>query len=268
MGEPQPPPSDGVEFQDIPHDYTGPDVSINFPEHEDNRSLLGDKIGSSDAAPSSAWTLDYYRVFFNVSTKDVLTRLVRCLLPFRDNFYQRTEAPDLYGPFWIVTTLVVILAITGNFASYIHFLPSETQIQWRYDFEKVTIAASVFYTMISVIPLLVYLAMRRIGVSGGHFWITHVISLYGYSFFSYVPAAVLCITPLETVRWVAISLCFVISTFFLARNLRSYFPVDQLDWDAQAKVKGSSLLAAVTVGHLAVALITKFYFFQYPTPTS
>jgi len=194
----------------------------------------------------------------------VLGRLVRSLLPFRANFYSRSEIPDMYGPFWIVTTLVVILAVTGNFASYIHSLEEEdTQMQWKYDFEKVTIAASVFYTMISIIPLLVYLAMRRIGVTGSHLWITHIISLYGYSFFSYVPAAILCVTPIETVRWVAILLCFVLSAFFLVRNIRSYYPEDHLDWDTQARFKGTVLLVLVAAGHFVVAIITKFYFFQY-----
>jgi len=265
MGDTKLPTTESLNFENIPHEYTGPpDVGINFIE-EDSKSLLGDRIGPNEAA-QSAWSLDYYKVFFNVGTKDVASRLVRSLLPFRSNFYARGEVPDLYGPFWIVTTLVVILAITGNFAGYIHFLPTQQTIQWRYDFEKVTLAASVFYTMISVIPLIVYLGMRRVGVSGNHLWITHVISLYGYSFFSYVPAAVLCVTPIDTVRWVAIALCFCLSSFFLVRNIRSYFPVDQLDWDAQAKFKGTVLLGVVTLGHLAVALITKFYFFEYPDP--
>jgi hypothetical protein len=254
-----------LTYADTPHDYTPPpDVAINFPDDrlDDSQSLLGHP-SAADATAKSVWTMDYYRVFFNVSTREVLGRLVRCLLPFRSDFYSKTETPDMYGPFWIVTTLVVILAVTGNFASFIHSMESETQIQWKYDFEKVTIAASVFYTMLSIVPLLVYLALRRIGVTGSNLWITHILSLYGYSFFSYVPAAVLCVIPIETVRWVAILLCFLLSSYFLGRNIRSYFPVDQLDWDNQAKAKGTMLLIMITLGHFAVAIITKFYFFQY-----
>ena len=29
------------------------------------------------------------------------------------------EKPDLWGPFWIATTLVFLLAVTGNFTSYL-----------------------------------------------------------------------------------------------------------------------------------------------------
>lgn len=255
---------DELTYADTPHDYTPPsDVAINFPDDRiDDRESLLPGAPNSNLADKSVWTLDYYRVFFNVSTREVLSRLVRCLLPFRSNFYTRSEIPDLYGPFWIVTTLIVILAVTGNFASFIHSLESDKQIQWKYDFEKVTIAASVFYTMISVVPLMVYFALRRIGVDS-HLWITHTISLYGYSFFSYVPAAFLCVIPLETIRWVSILLCFVLSAYFVTRNIRSYFPEGELDWDNQAKFKGTMLLVAIALGHFAVAMITKFYFFQY-----
>jgi len=248
--------TEALDFEDIPHD--------DLTGTSDTRGLLGtDSSDSAEASGSqSVWSIEYYRVFFNVGTKDVMSRVARSMFP-KSVFYQRNETPDLYGPFWIVTTLVVILAVTGNFASYIHFLPSDKNPTWTYDFEKVTIAASVFYTMITIVPIMVYFCLRRIGVTGPEPWLTHIISLYGYSFFPYVPAAIACVTPIDMIRWVVILLCFLISTFFLVRNIRSYFPVDGLDWDAQAKFKGTILLACIILGQAVVALVTKLYFFHY-----
>lgn len=254
--------ADSLNFADIPHEDGADNITIDF--NDDKRGLLAADRSDSSAptTPASVWSLDYYRVFFNVSTKDVTGRLLRTLIP-KDIFYQKAEIPDLYAPFWIVTTLVVILAVTGNFASYIHFLPSDKQVEWHYDFEKVTIAASVFYFMITVVPIVVYFAMTRIGVTGQEPWLTHIISLYGYSFFPYVPAAVICVTPIDMVRWLVILLCFLISSYFLVKNIGHYFPEDGLDWDAKAKMKGTILLACIVVGQAVVALITKVYFFHY-----
>jgi hypothetical protein len=123
---------------------------------EDARGLLSGQRSDSSSTPAaslptsnaSVWSLEYYRVFFNVSTSDIRGRLLKSFAP-KGLMYERTQVPDLYGPFWIATTLVVILAVTGNFASYIHFLPTDKDVEWTYDFEKVTIAASVFYTMVT-----------------------------------------------------------------------------------------------------------------------
>lgn len=255
-----------LDFQDIPHDYVGPDdVSIKFPD-DDKEQLLGSgrKVDSSaPVANQSIWSLEYYKVFFNVSTSDVLGRLRRSLTPPKSSFYKQDEVPDLYGPFWIATTLVVILAITGNFASYIEFLPTNTVFQWKYDFKKVTLAASVFYAMISIVPMVVHFSMRRIGLTGNSVWMTHVISLYGYSFFSYVPAAFICVPPIELLRWLVIAGCFSVSTYFVVRNIRGYFPNDQLDWDNKSKFQSSVLIAVIVLLHFVVALVTKLYFFHY-----
>jgi len=43
------------------------------------------------------------------------------LIPFNKEFSPLAEAkPDLYGPFWIYTTLVVIVAVAGNLSAYIN----------------------------------------------------------------------------------------------------------------------------------------------------
>ena len=42
--------------------------------------------------------------------------------------------PDLYGPFWIATTVVVILFLTGTISQYLHQDPKDER-QFAYDFK-------------------------------------------------------------------------------------------------------------------------------------
>jgi hypothetical protein len=37
--------------------------------------------------------------------------------------------PDLYGPFWLCSTLVLFMAAIGNFASYLEFLPTDQEVE-------------------------------------------------------------------------------------------------------------------------------------------
>lgn len=55
-----------------------------------------------------------------MTTTDVRTRLLHALVPFNPKFYDISEnSPDLYGPFWIYTTLIFIIAAAGSLAKYI-----------------------------------------------------------------------------------------------------------------------------------------------------
>lgn len=66
------------------------------------------------------WTLGFYAQFFDVDTNQVLARCWAALYP-RANFLDVLEGnPDLYGPFWIATTVVFILFLGGTINKYLH----------------------------------------------------------------------------------------------------------------------------------------------------
>ena len=85
------------------------------------------------------WTISYYQPLFDVDTVQVLNRIKGSLLPRpRGAFFELIAAnPDLYGPFWVATTLIFAMAITGNLASYLAFATTETNKKWTYDFSQV-----------------------------------------------------------------------------------------------------------------------------------
>jgi len=44
-------------------------------------------------------------------------------VPFNRDFYAlANDKPDLYGPFWIYTTLIFLVAVAGNLSAYINVM--------------------------------------------------------------------------------------------------------------------------------------------------
>ena len=124
---------------------------------------------SAAAAPTGSaafWTITYYQPLFDVDTVQVLNRVKGSLLPRpRGAFFELIAAnPDLYGPFWVATTLIFAMAITGNLASYLAFVPTTNDAgkttRWQYDFSQLTVAGSVIYSYVTLLPLLFWLLLR------------------------------------------------------------------------------------------------------------
>lgn len=62
--------------------------------------------------------MSFYAQFFDVDTSSVLQRCWAALYP-RQNFLDVLEGnPDLYGPFWIATTVVFILFLGGTISQW------------------------------------------------------------------------------------------------------------------------------------------------------
>ena len=70
--------------------------------------------GSSNAPKRPIFTLSFYAQYFDVDTAEVLKRCWASLFP-RASFLDVLDGnPDLYGPFWIATTVVFILFLAGT----------------------------------------------------------------------------------------------------------------------------------------------------------
>lgn len=105
------------------------------------------------------FTIDYFQPYFDVSTADIKHRFITSLIPFNKMFYVHYKAkPDLYGPLWIYTTLIVILAISGNFSRGLAMGD-----EFTYNFKFVPIAAAVVYGIGIGLPFALKLLMRMLG---------------------------------------------------------------------------------------------------------
>jgi len=249
-----------ADFQDYSHtgglgtsNFPGPDIKSDLPAFTQSTATVPvqNRVINTSA---TFYSIDYYRTFFNVSTAQILKRLSKAVVPLPGNPFYREEdtennKPDLYGPFWICTTVIISMAAAGNLGSY--FTEPQKQ-EWQTDFELMTMAASVFYFSISVAPFLLYLALSRVGLDKS---LVEVVSIYGYSLTVYVPASIICIAPLEFVRWIVLVWCFLVSTWFIVKNL---FPTDP-----DLRKRTAVLMIGVILYHAALAFITKVYFFSY-----
>ena len=128
--------------------------------------------GNTGGGSGGFWTLKYYQPLFDVDTVQVLSRIKGSLLPRpRGAFFELISAnPDLYGPFWIATTLIFAMAMTGNLASYIAWYnhvsaEGEAKVPWTYDVNQLTLAGCVVYSYVTLLPLLLWLLLRYYGTS-------------------------------------------------------------------------------------------------------
>lgn len=87
---------------------------------------------ASSSGKRYLWSMSFYAQFFDVDTSAVLQRCWAALFP-RANFLDVLEGnPDLYGPFWIATTVVFILFLGGTISKY---LATTGQEPFVYDFK-------------------------------------------------------------------------------------------------------------------------------------
>jgi len=202
----------------------------------------------------SFFRITFFRKYFNVDTTHVLMRCLRSLFPFKTDFLMAARKnPDLYGPFWIATTVIFMMAAAGNFSSYISFKQSQDNLYWQYDFTKVSYGAAAIYGYQFLMPLVMWGAI--------HCWTDidlralEMICIYGYALFIYVPVALLCIIPLTWLRWVIIGIACADSTLFLVINI--WMPL------RQRIAKAFILLIVIAALHIGLALTFRLYFLEF-----
>jgi hypothetical protein len=61
------------------------------------------------------YELENYAKYFDVNTFDVLNRLRKSIWPFcsKSMLFEDEDRVDLYGPIWIMLTLIVEIAVVG-----------------------------------------------------------------------------------------------------------------------------------------------------------
>ncbi|XP_020581071.1 protein YIPF1 homolog [Phalaenopsis equestris] len=190
-----------------------------------------------------------YKPYFDVDTSDVLDRIKESLFPFKASFTETTgNNPDLYGPFWICTTLIFIAASIGTFVTYLaHKFQKK---EWDYDINLVTWSAGLFYGYVTFVPLGLYIILKYFSAPLG---LVQLWCLYGYSLFVFIPALCLSVVPVETFRWVIVGVAGLMSGCFVALNLRSHI--------SSAGERWFLIVVGIFLLQLGLAVILKLYFF-------
>ena len=188
--------------------------------------------------------------YFNVEYHDLKLKLKGSIIPFNKSFYQSIMInTDLYGPFWTFTTIIFLIALIGNFSSYIH---AEDKENFIYDYTHVPHAIFIIYGFGFGAPFILWFISRfifRIDID-----LITIMCVYGYSYTILVPILLICIIPYKFIATLALLYFLIHSCTFLFFNL--YLIIQQKA--PKAKYVVLALLGGV---QFALFLLLKFYFF-------
>lgn len=200
----------------------------------------------------------YYQPYFNVSTDNILERTKLSFFyykPENRNFLAVSQNnPDIYGPFWLSTTLIFAIAASSNFASWMSFLKTTAHPYWTYDFNLVVSATSLVYGFTFGVPLCLWAVCKYLQIPLG---LISAICLYGYSTAVFIPTCLLCIIPSHAVDWLLLLCAVGLSGGFLALNL---WPLLVALPDQQ---RAYLILCGVLGAHSVFGILLKVYFFQH-----
>jgi hypothetical protein len=202
------------------------------------------------------WTIEYYQPYFDVDTQSVLKRCYTTLIPTAAPTYLSTHLnpADLYGPFWTLTTLIFALFLSSSLGASIAKYLSTNGTPYDYNFQLLSIAVSLVYAYGLLLPVLLWLALRYLGV--GEWSVVEALAVWGYGQFVWIPVSVLCVIPVPIVRWALVGVAFGLSGWFLSANI---YPIL-----ATAEAKATRLIIILlALLHLGLAITFKVLFFSY-----
>ncbi|MCQ2817370.1 MAG: YIP1 family protein [archaeon] len=190
----------------------------------------------------------FLKEYFDIETDDIKQRLCLSLNPFNKTFIDLiNKKPDLYGPFWIYTTLVFVIAASGSLTKYLQGHREKEYFQ-----QFVPVSASVVYGIGFALPFVIFILMK---IFDSEAKFINILCIYAYSFFVFIPISILCI-PIEKIQWPLLIYGVLSSTGFLLSNFMrelSQFPDSRKYF----------VLGVVFIFQICLLFILKFNFFKH-----
>ena len=192
---------------------------------------------------------DAFRPFFEITEGEVFERMRLSVIPTNTQFFEMCEKrPDIYGPFWILTTLIFCISFAGNLAMWLASSGS------KYDFNFVPFAATLVYGVGLFIPFCLWLVCRKLNPSSR---IVDFVCLYGYSLTVFLPVTLLCSLDFELLRWILIVYATGSSAYFIFLNLDKVL-ISQVGENVKLRY---ALIGGTLIGHCLMGLYYRVYFF-------
>ncbi|KAI9477842.1 MAG: hypothetical protein EXX96DRAFT_595453 [Benjaminiella poitrasii] len=179
--------SDGLEFQDFSNSPGINNSSTSTPPPPppaDNTNFFASpQQNKTHSSGKPIWSLDYYSQFFDVDTSQVIERCLKSMYPVGDYAADTlNNQPDLYGPFWIATSVVfavfVCSSLAGSLAAYI---AGKSHV---YDFTLLSFAVIVVYMYAFLCPVVVWACTKYYGCQPR---LLDIINYYGYGMTIWIP---------------------------------------------------------------------------------
>ena len=189
-----------------------------------------------------------FKKYFQITSNDFILRFINSFIPFNNKFGNLIKNnPDLYGPIWIYTSLIILLSATGSLTRTIQGHNNKNFFQ-----EFIPIAGSTIYMVGFGLPILITILMKVFGIKLGF---VHVICTYGYSFSIFLPISIICVIQYNYIQWIALIYAVFSSTSLLVVN---YY---KLMGDF-SRNKKSIIITIVLLAQIGLLLFFKLYFFK------
>ena len=181
------------------------------------------------------------------------------LIPFNKRFQPAyNENPDLYGPFWILSTLVLCLFVAGNIERYSrHTEEGDEDAEFEYNYSLIPVAMCVLYGVGFGLPLLIKCLVNTYAVSPDPTPLVNAVGIYGYSFTSFIFTTILCSIPWDWLQWLLISYSAFTSLSFL---IMTYWADFKTSLEPRYRWTFIFLLCGV---QLTLLILFKVYFFKH-----
>lgn len=189
--------------------------------------------------------------YFDVELTDVVQRLKGALIPFTKSFYKSAEnKPDIYGPFWVFTTIVFLITVCGNFSCYLSAKDNE---KFEYNFRFLPYAALFIFGIGFGVPLIIFLVGRFVFKIDYGYVLN--LCLYGYSFVILIPILFLCMIPSNLAEFILLIYYTIHSSAFLLFNMWNLI--------SEKAPKAKYVMLGILGGfQLILFFALKFYFFK------
>ena len=106
------------------------------------------------------------------------------------------------------------MKVSSNFSStYLH---SDSSSDFEYGINHVGRAMGVIYSFAFVLPTIFYFKLNFLSIS---IQLADMICLYGYSLVPYLPAALLCVIPIDFLMWSLLLTATALSLILVLKNL-------------------------------------------------
>mmetsp|Transcript_7523 Transcript_7523/g.8493 ORF Transcript_7523/g.8493 Transcript_7523/m.8493 type:complete len:300 (+) Transcript_7523:33-932(+) len=205
---------------------------------EEINANSGEGSNSNAAEPQPSWTrylsLEYYKQYFEVTTEDVVIRMRNSCLPFlyQGSIFENGKI-DLYGPIWVIITLNITITIFGNMARYIKFETHNDEKQYISDITNLTRNVPLVTVYFILMPVFLSCFIKMSGSRHISKITFTIMAIYGYSFTSFIPAAILYIIPFTGFKWLILLVAACLSLLFLSKEL---LPMVRMNLD-DSKIK-------------------------------
>jgi hypothetical protein len=125
--------------------------------------------------------------------------------------YQKLKVTT--GPFWTLTTLILILYTTSTLTASITSYLSDPTKHPNSNLPLLSSAISVVYIYGLAVPTLLWAATKWLGVA--EWGPVETLGIYGYAMGVFVPIGLLCLIPVGILRWILVGIGGGGSGYFL-----------------------------------------------------